>query len=161
MIPQLLDLQKNERIILVTPSFHTYQDAPNTLQNTGLQANLSAILDAVRQQYPVREKGVVFYGFSRGGMFATEFIVNYPAGIYGIVAEGAPGLSHPRQPIPIVMIYGTADETRFMTQADRSRLLANGYPLEIISVPDSGHHLTTIGLDSLVKMIRGAYEQAP
>lgn len=154
--PELLEIAEDEKAILVAPSFDTYGGAARR-SNEPLKRNLNEILDAVAEDYPVNGRGAVIYGFSQGGLFATDFLSGYSHRIVAIVADGAPGIVLPpvgTYLLPCHFVYGEHDELQDFTRDDAARLRALGYEVTFEIVPGAGHEMTSTGMNRVRARLR-------
>lgn len=152
-------IANEERAIIILPTFADYDDDDNTISqsNIGLQNNLSAILDTVAREYPVNSRGAVLYGFSRGGMFATEYFSNHSNRVYAIVAEAAPQVIVPPGGAyirPCVFLYGENDGLQNYTYSNIQQWKTLGFPVIYEIVPGAGHQVTPRGMAWVRAMVQ-------
>lgn len=158
--PEILDIAEQEGAILIAPTMTTYGEPARKLTNLDLQHRLNAILDRTADSYQVNSRGAVLYGFSRGGMFSTEFLANYSHRIYAIVAEGAPEIIVPGGGTfvhPCVFLYGEQDGLQDFTYTQIQSLQQIGFPVTFEIVPNVGHSMTGRGMYWLREMVRRAH----
>lgn len=151
----LLDIAEGANAILIAPNFRTYGGASSE-NNPTLKKNLSDILDAVAEKYPVSSRGAVLYGFSQGGMFATSFLTGYSHRIYAIVADGAPGIVLPPDGTylkPCHFVYGAYDDLKDFTRPNADHMRSIGWDITFETQPGAGHQMTSKGLAWVRKMV--------
>jgi phospholipase/carboxylesterase len=131
---------------------------------------LNTLIDGQRDQYGLKDKDIVVYGFSAGGLMALHASIQRDEPVAGVIAHSGhflgayEAVSTPK----VLMIYGDQElahpqvRQMFLGSAEALRML--GLDVEEHACTNLGHGLNQEALETAAKFMKSAFdvkEEAP
>lgn len=123
-----------------------------------LAPKINGFVDQEQDQFGLKDKDIVYIGFSQGGAVALYSALRRKCPIAAIVAHSAVywGLMPVRSKLPIYFLYGDQDPSisEKLYRHSIKKLKNHAKPLEVEELMDQGHYINSRSRQKLVKHLK-------